>query len=135
MAASPFSPTQRSLFFVVAPKTFVVSAAAPSPRCYIVGFLVCFDNEVDCTLVPCGHHCCCITCASKFSLCPVCRTTVTHKIKTIPSKIHERVVEHPSRMRGWWGCFLSGVKARNDSSGRCRTISSNWHTLLEASKG
>ncbi|CAM9885843.1 unnamed protein product [Ectocarpus sp. 4 AP-2014] len=46
--------------------------------------IVCFDNEVDCTLVPCGHHCCCITCASKFSLCPVCRTTVTHKIKTIP---------------------------------------------------
>ncbi|CAM9610548.1 unnamed protein product, partial [Hapterophycus canaliculatus] len=46
--------------------------------------VVCFDSEVNCTLVPCGHHCCCVGCASKFSLCPVCRTAVRQRIKAIP---------------------------------------------------
>ena len=43
---------------------------------------VCMDNEVNCTLVPCGHHCTCINCAAEFQQCPVCRTNVDQKINT-----------------------------------------------------
>ncbi|CAN0380585.1 unnamed protein product [Pylaiella littoralis] len=46
--------------------------------------IVCFDGDVDCTLVPCGHHCCCVTCASELSVCPVCRAPISQKIKAIP---------------------------------------------------
>ncbi|CAM9545581.1 unnamed protein product [Ascophyllum nodosum] len=45
--------------------------------------IVCFERKVDCTLVPCGHHCCCFTCAAQFDVCPVCRADVTQKIRTI----------------------------------------------------
>eukprot|EP00752_Nemacystus_decipiens_P003484 g3217.t1 len=45
--------------------------------------IVCFERKVDCTLVPCGHHCCCITCAAQFEQCPVCRADVEQKIRAI----------------------------------------------------
>ncbi|CAM9511280.1 unnamed protein product [Ectocarpus sp. 8 AP-2014] len=46
--------------------------------------IVCFDRPVNCTLVPCGHHCCCMSCAeSMFNLCPVCGVAIDKKIKTI----------------------------------------------------
>ncbi|CAM9937849.1 unnamed protein product [Ascophyllum nodosum] len=45
--------------------------------------IVCFDNERDCTLVPCGHHCSCLSCAARFNECPICRAPVRQKIKTI----------------------------------------------------
>ncbi|CAN0246108.1 unnamed protein product, partial [Ectocarpus fasciculatus] len=45
---------------------------------------VCFDRPVNCTFVPCGHHCCCMHCAeSQFNLCPVCGVAIEKKIKTI----------------------------------------------------
>eukprot|EP00752_Nemacystus_decipiens_P018771 g16830.t1 len=45
--------------------------------------VVCFSRKVNATLVPCGHHVCCMPCTEKFELCPVCRVRVTQKIKTI----------------------------------------------------
>ncbi|CAM9924888.1 unnamed protein product [Ectocarpus sp. 4 AP-2014] len=45
--------------------------------------IVCFERKVDCTLVPCGHHCCCLTCAAQFEQCPVCRADVEQKIRAI----------------------------------------------------
>lgn len=44
---------------------------------------VCLSRKVNVTLVPCGHHCCCMPCTEKFELCPVCRLRITQKIKTI----------------------------------------------------
>ncbi|CAN0538357.1 unnamed protein product, partial [Scytosiphon promiscuus] len=44
---------------------------------------VCFERQVDCTLVPCGHHCCCLVCAAQFEKCPVCRPDVEQKIRAI----------------------------------------------------
>ncbi|CAN0149941.1 unnamed protein product, partial [Laminaria digitata] len=44
---------------------------------------VCFERKVDCTLVPCGHHCCCLVCAAQFEQCPVCRADVEQKIRAI----------------------------------------------------
>ncbi|CAM9376334.1 unnamed protein product, partial [Ectocarpus sp. 6 AP-2014] len=44
--------------------------------------IVCMTDEVNCVLVPCGHHCICLTCASRLEECPICRRAVTQKIKT-----------------------------------------------------
>ncbi|CAN0090449.1 unnamed protein product, partial [Hapterophycus canaliculatus] len=43
----------------------------------------CFVCKVNCTFVPCGHHCCCMACSEKFEFCPVCRTRITQKVKAI----------------------------------------------------
>lgn len=38
--------------------------------------VVCLSSEKDAVLVPCGHFCCCISCATNVSMCPVCRQTI-----------------------------------------------------------
>ncbi|CAN0169857.1 unnamed protein product, partial [Hapterophycus canaliculatus] len=43
---------------------------------------VCLDCAVNCTLVPCGHHCLCVRCAANLNECPVCRTVITSRVKT-----------------------------------------------------
>ncbi|CAM9528346.1 unnamed protein product [Scytosiphon promiscuus] len=45
--------------------------------------IVCFARKVNCTFVPCGHHCCCMPCTAKFELCPVCNVRITQKVKAI----------------------------------------------------
>ncbi|CAN0500589.1 unnamed protein product, partial [Phaeothamnion confervicola] len=45
--------------------------------------IVCFDHEVDCTLVPCGHHITCHSCAMKMKECPACRAPVERAVKVI----------------------------------------------------
>ncbi|CAN0266631.1 unnamed protein product [Ectocarpus sp. 13 AM-2016] len=42
---------------------------------------VCFDNEINCAFIPCGHYCCCVECASRSHECPVCRTVVTQTVR------------------------------------------------------
>lgn len=54
------------------------SDGLPSNPC-----LVCWSKAVDCTLVPCGHHCCCVDCAASFVICPICSTRIQQRIRTI----------------------------------------------------
>ncbi|KAF4519919.1 hypothetical protein B566_EDAN012561 [Ephemera danica] len=44
---------------------------------------VCFENELNVVLLPCGHMVVCSNCAPRFSSCPVCRQRVIAKIKAI----------------------------------------------------
>ncbi|ELT99769.1 hypothetical protein CAPTEDRAFT_30490, partial [Capitella teleta] len=37
---------------------------------------VCFDAEVNCVFLPCGHLVCCMSCAEQVSNCPLCRTSI-----------------------------------------------------------
>jgi len=60
------------------------SPLLPARRWFsLFGRQVCCSRKVNCTLVPCGHHCCCMQCAEKFDLCPVCRVRITLKVKAI----------------------------------------------------
>ena len=46
---------------------------------------ICFEQQLDCVLLPCGHACCCYECGIrvKFSSlgglgrCPICRVGIT----------------------------------------------------------
>lgn len=38
--------------------------------------VVCLSMAKDAVLVPCGHFCCCISCATNMKACPVCRTPI-----------------------------------------------------------
>ena len=36
--------------------------------------IICFDNKINAVFVPCGHLCCCYSCAAKCKKkCPICR--------------------------------------------------------------
>ncbi|CAK8685325.1 E3 ubiquitin-protein ligase MYLIP-like [Clavelina lepadiformis] len=37
---------------------------------------VCFDREIECAFVPCGHQVCCKECADRCQSCPVCRQSI-----------------------------------------------------------
>lgn len=56
------------------------NAATKSREC-----VICFEEaELGNVFVPCGHTCCCESCASQFNgqPCPVCRETVEQVVKT-----------------------------------------------------
>nr|CAB3264135.1 E3 ubiquitin-protein ligase MYLIP [Phallusia mammillata] len=38
---------------------------------------ICFDSEIECAFVPCGHQVCCKSCAERCQNCPICRKPVT----------------------------------------------------------
>ena len=46
---------------------------------------ICMDNEINITLVPCGHFISCDDCASCLKFCPMCRKKINVKVKTYMS--------------------------------------------------
>lgn len=49
---------------------------------------VCFENEINCVLVPCSHRAVCMACASQIvnrdnPCCPICRVDITRVFPTI----------------------------------------------------
>ena len=38
---------------------------------------ICFDNEINCVLLPCGHLVICLACSERLSDCPLCRAPIT----------------------------------------------------------
>jgi Zinc finger, C3HC4 type (RING finger) len=34
---------------------------------------ICFERQMDCVLIPCGHQVCCIECAQQVRSCPICK--------------------------------------------------------------
>eukprot|EP00441_Pelagodinium_beii_P045422 CAMPEP_0197625668 /NCGR_PEP_ID=MMETSP1338-20131121/4966_1 /TAXON_ID=43686 ORGANISM="Pelagodinium beii, Strain RCC1491" /NCGR_SAMPLE_ID=MMETSP1338 /ASSEMBLY_ACC=CAM_ASM_000754 /LENGTH=521 /DNA_ID=CAMNT_0043196125 /DNA_START=63 /DNA_END=1624 /DNA_ORIENTATION=- len=43
---------------------------------------ICYDNDIDVVLYPCGHFVLCRLCAQQVSDCPVCRFVITDVIRT-----------------------------------------------------
>mmetsp|Transcript_124426 Transcript_124426/g.346394 ORF Transcript_124426/g.346394 Transcript_124426/m.346394 type:complete len:108 (+) Transcript_124426:1-324(+) len=43
---------------------------------------ICYDQDIDVVLYPCGHFVLCRWCAQKVSDCPVCRFVITDVIRT-----------------------------------------------------
>eukprot|EP00164_Ancoracysta_twista_P004507 GFYU01006083.1.p1 GENE.GFYU01006083.1~~GFYU01006083.1.p1 ORF type:complete len:503 (-),score=118.67 GFYU01006083.1:127-1635(-) len=46
---------------------------------------ICQDRDVNSVFVPCGHQCCCHTCAQRMKDCPMCRKPVTQRLRTFES--------------------------------------------------
>lgn len=43
--------------------------------------VACMDSNKDTVLLPCAHMCVCMPCATKMKSCPICRATVTQRVK------------------------------------------------------
>ena len=44
--------------------------------------IICFDNAIAITLVPCGHYLACEDCAQQLHECPVCRSAIARRQRT-----------------------------------------------------
>nr|ABK95241.1 unknown [Populus trichocarpa] len=44
--------------------------------------VICLEQEYNAVFLPCGHMCCCITCCSQLSNCPLCRRRIEQVVKT-----------------------------------------------------
>eukprot|EP00993_Chasmostoma_nieuportense_P003534 NODE_4244_length_819_cov_58.072254_g4086_i0.p1 GENE.NODE_4244_length_819_cov_58.072254_g4086_i0~~NODE_4244_length_819_cov_58.072254_g4086_i0.p1 ORF type:complete len:233 (+),score=47.28 NODE_4244_length_819_cov_58.072254_g4086_i0:43-741(+) len=53
------------------------SAAEEGNRCKI-----CFENEINCVLLECGHLCACFDCGKQLKQCPFCRQRILKVKKT-----------------------------------------------------
>lgn len=42
---------------------------------------ICLDNINDCTFIPCGHLCTCMSCAKQVTTCPLCRGVIMSRVK------------------------------------------------------
>lgn len=45
--------------------------------------VICMDAVTRVIFLPCGHLCCCISCSSDLTSCPMCRGSIERKIKVI----------------------------------------------------
>lgn len=43
---------------------------------------VCLDKEVGMVFLPCGHLCCCVSCAPAVRKCPICRGEIKGTVRT-----------------------------------------------------
>ncbi len=43
--------------------------------------VVCMENKCDIIFLPCGHVCCCFNCESGVTDCPLCRASITQKVR------------------------------------------------------
>lgn len=44
--------------------------------------VICLEQEYNSVFVPCGHMCCCVTCSSHLTSCPLCRSRIGQVVKT-----------------------------------------------------
>ncbi len=46
---------------------------------------VCFGDQLNSVIIPCGHICCCFACAVPLQRCPICRRDIERVIQTFKS--------------------------------------------------
>ncbi|CAL1362077.1 unnamed protein product [Linum trigynum] len=44
--------------------------------------VICLEHEYNAVFLPCGHMCCCTTCSSHLTNCPLCRRRIEQVVKT-----------------------------------------------------
>lgn len=44
--------------------------------------VVCLEQEYNSVFVPCGHMCCCMSCSSHLTICPLCRRRIDQAVRT-----------------------------------------------------
>lgn len=44
--------------------------------------VICLEQEYNAVFVPCGHMCCCTTCCSHLTSCPLCRRRIEQVVRT-----------------------------------------------------
>lgn len=76
--SAPSAPLQQQLTPPVTPST----PTAPSPdRWSSSECVVCMEHESQVIFLPCGHVCCCQTCSDALLSCPLCRGSISQRVR------------------------------------------------------
>uniref|UniRef100_A0A8C1TKM0 Leucine rich repeat and sterile alpha motif containing 1 n=1 Tax=Cyprinus carpio TaxID=7962 RepID=A0A8C1TKM0_CYPCA len=79
--STPSAPLQQELTPPLTPST-PLTPTAPSPdRWSSSECVVCMEHESQVIFLPCGHVCCCQTCSDALQSCPMCRGTVSQRVR------------------------------------------------------
>lgn len=57
---------------------------------------ICLDEDVGVLFEPCGHICCCASCAVSLQQCPICRQPISKSVKAYISWAHQLKTEFVS---------------------------------------
>jgi hypothetical protein len=74
------TPTRTTTTTTTKTKTESMGTEESTQNC-----VVCMDADRGTTLVPCGHYCLCIDCASDVDTCPMCRSHIDNVVRTYSS--------------------------------------------------
>nr|AIZ68184.1 mitochondrial ubiquitin ligase activator of NFKB 1 isoform X2 [Albuca bracteata] len=44
--------------------------------------VICLEDDYNAVFVPCGHMCCCTSCSSHLTICPLCRRRIDQVVRT-----------------------------------------------------
>jgi len=55
--------------------------SVPQEEKYYNTCKICFEKELNCALVPCGHMVICLLCVQQIQVCPICRKPVEQVLK------------------------------------------------------
>uniref|UniRef100_A0A8C1DQH2 Leucine rich repeat and sterile alpha motif containing 1 n=1 Tax=Cyprinus carpio carpio TaxID=630221 RepID=A0A8C1DQH2_CYPCA len=79
--STPTAPLQQQLTPPLTPNT-PLTPTAPSPdRFSSSECVVCMEHESQVIFLPCGHVCCCQTCSSALQSCPLCRGSISQRVR------------------------------------------------------
>uniref|UniRef100_A0A672LTM6 E3 ubiquitin-protein ligase LRSAM1-like n=1 Tax=Sinocyclocheilus grahami TaxID=75366 RepID=A0A672LTM6_SINGR len=79
--STPSAPLQQQLTPPLTPNT-PLTPTAPSPdRFSSSECVVCMEHESQVIFLPCGHVCCCQTCSNALQSCPLCRGSISQRVR------------------------------------------------------
>ncbi|XP_043094923.1 E3 ubiquitin-protein ligase LRSAM1 isoform X2 [Puntigrus tetrazona] len=79
--STPSAPLQQQLTPPLTPST-PLTPTAPSPdRWSSSECVVCMERESQVIFLPCGHVCCCQTCSDALQSCPLCRGSLSQRVR------------------------------------------------------
>uniref|UniRef100_A0A671Q538 E3 ubiquitin-protein ligase LRSAM1-like n=1 Tax=Sinocyclocheilus anshuiensis TaxID=1608454 RepID=A0A671Q538_9TELE len=79
--STPSAPLQQQLTPPLTPST-PLTPTAPSPDSWSSSeCVVCMEHESQVIFLPCGHVCCCQTCSDALQSCPLCRGSISQRVR------------------------------------------------------
>ncbi|RXN10340.1 E3 ubiquitin- ligase LRSAM1 [Labeo rohita] len=79
--STPSAPLQQQLTPPLTPSTPLTPTAPCPDRFNSSECVVCMEDESQVIFLPCGHVCCCQTCSSALQSCPLCRGSISQRVR------------------------------------------------------
>ncbi|XP_056123378.1 E3 ubiquitin-protein ligase LRSAM1 isoform X2 [Rhinichthys klamathensis goyatoka] len=79
--STPSAPPQQQLTPPLTPNTPLTPTAPGPDRFSSSECVVCMEHESHVIFLPCGHVCCCQTCSDALQSCPLCRASISQRVR------------------------------------------------------
>ncbi|KAG1959068.1 E3 ubiquitin-protein ligase LRSAM1 [Pimephales promelas] len=79
--STPSAPPHQQLTPPLTPNTPLTPTAPGPDRFSSSECVVCMEHESHVIFLPCGHVCCCQTCSDALQSCPLCRASISQRVR------------------------------------------------------